>query len=106
MHALHQNLLPASAIYHALFLPNFTPSTIYPLPQPVNAPEVKVVGNLIVAGGQDLRVFEVREETERLKDPPPNGLPNGTTDGVEPGLNEHLRDEIYEVEDDHVRRLE
>lgn len=66
MHAIHQNLLPSSVIHHSLFLPNFTPSTIYPLPQPhdvLDSADVKVVGNLIVAGGQDLRVFEIREET-------------------------------------------
>jgi cleavage and polyadenylation specificity factor subunit 1 len=64
MHAFHQTLLPASAIHHSLFLPNFTPSTIYPLPRPhteQDEPEVKVIGNLIVAGGEDLRVFEIRE---------------------------------------------
>ena len=63
MYAIHQTVLPPSAIHHSLFLPNFTPSTIYPSPQAHNpdAPQVKVVGNLIVAGGNDLRVFEIRE---------------------------------------------
>ncbi len=66
MHALYSSLLPPSAVHHSLFLPHFTPSTIYQLPKPyatVDTPEVKVRGNLIVAGGQDLRVFEIREET-------------------------------------------
>lgn len=64
MHALHSTLLPASSIQHSLFLPNFTPSTIYPLPTPhIVAPtDIRVVGNLVVAGGSDLRVFEIREE--------------------------------------------
>jgi cleavage and polyadenylation specificity factor subunit 1 len=64
MFAINQTLLPPSAIHHSLFLPNFTPSTIYPLPRSSlpDAPEVKVVGNLVVAGGQDIRVFEIREE--------------------------------------------
>ncbi|WVW79420.1 protein CFT1 [Kwoniella bestiolae CBS 10118] len=63
MHAFHQTLLPSSSIHHSLFLPNFTPSTIYPLPKPIDdtAPDVKVIGNLIVAGGENLRVFEIRE---------------------------------------------
>lgn len=69
MHALHQTLLPSSAVHHSLFLPNFTPSTIYPLPARQQqdegdlGTETKVVGNLIVAGGQDLRVFEIRQVT-------------------------------------------
>jgi cleavage and polyadenylation specificity factor subunit 1 len=65
MQALHSTVLPPSAIHHSLFLPHFTPSTIYALPKPhaaLEAPEIKVVGNLVVAGGQDLRVFEIREE--------------------------------------------
>lgn len=63
MHALHQTLLPPSAIHHSLYVAHFTPSTIYPFPSPASSP-VKVVGNLVVAGGQDLRVFEIREQTE------------------------------------------
>nr|ODO03748.1 protein CFT1 [Cryptococcus depauperatus CBS 7855] len=65
MHALHQTLLPSSSIHYSLFLPNFTPSTIYPLPNPpasLDAPDIKVVGNLVVAGAEVLRVFEIREE--------------------------------------------
>ncbi len=47
--------------------PNFTPSTI-PASRPQDdgagpSTEIKVVGNLVVAGGQDLRVFEIREVT-------------------------------------------
>lgn len=71
MHGLHSTLLPPSAVHHSLFLPHFTPSTIYPLPKPhaaLEALEVKVVGNLIVAGGQDLRVFEIREEAAPVAD--------------------------------------
>ncbi|WVF65469.1 protein CFT1 [Kwoniella sp. CBS 6097] len=67
MHGLHQTLLPASAIRHSLFLPNFTPSTIYPLPKShaaLDLPSQRVVGNLVVAGGQGLRVFEIRESLE------------------------------------------
>ena len=77
MYAIHQNILPSSVITHSLFLPNFTPSTIYPLPQShdaLDAAQVKVVGNLIVAGGQDLRVFEVREETAPVA--ASSGVPN------------------------------
>ncbi|BEI92713.1 uncharacterized protein CcaverHIS019_0503410 [Cutaneotrichosporon cavernicola] len=71
MHALYSSLLPPSAIHHSLFLPHFTPSTIYPLPKPhvaLEIPEIKVRGNLIVAGGQGLRVFEIREETAAVPD--------------------------------------
>ena len=77
MHALHSTLLPSSAIHHSLFLPNFTPSTIYPLPTPVttiDAPDVKVVGNLVVAGGEDFRVFEIREESLVVREREVNGL--------------------------------
>lgn len=66
MHALHQTLLPSSSIHYSLFLPHFTPSTIYPLPKPpaaVDTPDVKVIGNLVVAGAEALRVFEIREES-------------------------------------------
>ncbi|KAL1407554.1 mRNA cleavage and polyadenylation factor subunit [Vanrija albida] len=71
MYALHSTLLPPSAIHHSLFLANFTPSTIYQLPKPhaaIDGPDVKVVGNLVVAGGQDLRVFEIREEARPVQD--------------------------------------
>jgi hypothetical protein len=70
MFAIHETLLAPSAIHYSLFLPNFTPSTIYPLPRPssADAPEVKVLGNLVVAGGQDLRVFEIREESSPIPD--------------------------------------
>ncbi|OCF35639.1 protein CFT1 [Kwoniella heveanensis BCC8398] len=72
MYGLHQTLLPASAIHQSLFLPNFTPSTIYPPPKPhaaLDVPEEKVVGNLVVAGGQGLRVFEIRETLEAATSP-------------------------------------
>ena len=75
MQAIHQPLIPGTGIRHSLFLEHFTPSTIYPYPQPAwvgqyglsssddtSGPKIKIVGNLIVAGGPDLRVFELREE--------------------------------------------
>ncbi|ORY33060.1 cleavage and polyadenylation specific protein [Naematelia encephala] len=71
MHALHSTLLPSSAIHHSLYLANFTPSTIYPPPLPPASPEIKVTGNLIVAGGTDLRIFEIREESLPIADPSP-----------------------------------
>ncbi|WVR09012.1 protein CFT1 [Kwoniella sp. DSM 27419] len=83
MHGIHQTLLPPSAIHHSLFLPNFTPSTIYPLPKPPSAidqPDVKVVGNLIVAGGENLRVFEIRESLQ-VALTPADGIQNGHGDG-------------------------
>ena len=79
MQALHSTLLPPSAVRHSLFLPNFTPSTIYPLPtshDPI-APDIKVVGNLVVAGGEDLRVLEIREWTQ-----PVASSSNAKADGV------------------------
>lgn len=87
MHALHSTLLPPSSIHHSLFLPNFTPSTIYPLPksQHADSPEVKVTGNLIVAGSQDIRVFEIREQNVAVHEalPEDNQLEtaNGELDG-------------------------
>lgn len=83
MHALYSSLLPPSAVHHSLFLPHFTPSTIYQLPKPhaaLETPEVKVRGNLIVAGGQDLRVFEIREETAAVQDQAPSEEQNGDVD--------------------------
>lgn len=71
MHSLYSTILPPSAIHHSLFLPHLTPSTIYPLPRSHNAqqgPDIKVVGNLVVAGGQDLRVFEIRHEAVPVQD--------------------------------------
>jgi cleavage and polyadenylation specificity factor subunit 1 len=75
MQAIHQPLIHGTGIRHSLFLEHFTPSTIYPYPQPawirqyglsssgeMDGPKIRIVGNLIVAGGPDLRVFEVREE--------------------------------------------
>ncbi|WRT69124.1 protein CFT1 [Kwoniella shivajii] len=82
MHAFHQTLLPASSIHHSLFLPNFTPSTIYPLPKPTSSSsttienEVKIVGNLIVAGGENLRVFEIRESINIPSAQTQNGISN------------------------------
>ena len=76
-----------SSIHHSLFLPNFTPSTIYPLPksQHADSPEVKVTGNLIVAGSQDIRVFEIREQNVAVHEalPEDNQLEtaNGELDG-------------------------
>lgn len=78
MHALLSTILPPSAVHHSLFLPNFTPSTIYPLPRPHgDVPEVKVVGNLIVAGSEDIRVFEVRETTVPIQEVPSANGSNG-----------------------------
>jgi cleavage and polyadenylation specificity factor subunit 1 len=68
MQTIHETILDSSSIQHAISLPHFTPSTIYPFPQPRlpqlvgTSVEIKVVGNIVVAGGSDLRVFEVREE--------------------------------------------
>jgi cleavage and polyadenylation specificity factor subunit 1 len=81
MQAIHQPLFPGTAVRHSLFLDHFTPSTIYPYPQPAwirqyglsssegaEGIQIKTVGNLIVAGGSELRVFEVREEPILLGD--------------------------------------
>jgi cleavage and polyadenylation specificity factor subunit 1 len=81
MQAIHQPLFPGTAVHHSLFLDHFTPSTIYPYPQPAwirqyglsssegaEGIQIKIVGNLIVAGGSELRVFEVREEPILLGD--------------------------------------
>ncbi|WVQ81298.1 protein CFT1 [Cryptococcus sp. DSM 104549] len=100
MHALHSTLLPSSTIHHSLFLPNFTPSTIYPLPKPPSAtgtPEIKVIGNLICAGGETLRVFEVREEAVEV-----GGGGNGELDGGakgEEGVNGSGDAEMEELGD-------
>ncbi|TYJ59069.1 protein CFT1 [Cryptococcus floricola] len=87
MHALHQTLLPPSSIHHSLFLPHFTPSTIYPLPKPSSAldtQDIRIAGNLIVAGAQVLRVFEIREEKVTIKEESEfleeSGLGGGTED--------------------------
>jgi cleavage and polyadenylation specificity factor subunit 1 len=67
MYAIHETLLPASAIHHSLYLQHFTPSTIYDPPRPSSSrvqlgpQDVKIIGNLVVAGGSDLRVFEISE---------------------------------------------
>lgn len=81
MQAIHQPLIPETGIRHSLFLEHFTPSTIYPYPQPAwvrryglsssddpDGPRIKIIGNLIVAGGSELRVFEVREEPVLLEE--------------------------------------
>jgi len=103
MYAIHQTVLPPSAIHHSLYLPNFTPSTIYPLPQShiPGAPQFKVVGNLIVAGGNDLRVFEIREsQTALIPDlKRPNGA-NGTFGGAsdeEGEIEEGMEEDFYDV---------
>jgi cleavage and polyadenylation specificity factor subunit 1 len=111
MYAIHQTVLPPSAIHHSLFLPNFTPSTIYPLPQAHNpdAPQVKVVGNLIVAGGNDLRVFEIRESqiasTSSLKSI--NGLNglNGAISDEEGEIEEGMEEDFYDIGHAEVGRL-
>jgi len=107
MHALHSTLLPSSAIYHSLFLPNFTPSTIYPLPISIatrsDAPDVHVVGNLVVAGGEDLRVFEIREEIIPIRESEVNGV-NGNGDGN--GMNgdaEGMEEDFFDTGHADVR---
>lgn len=83
MHALLSTILPPSAVHHSLFLPNLTPSTIYPLPRPHgDVPEIKVTGNLIVAGSEDIRVFEIRESTVPVSGPVENGI-NGVNGEAE-----------------------
>lgn len=104
MQAIHQPLVHGTAVHHALYMEHFTPSTIYPYPQPAwvrqygqdvnngdqspqsqqknGAPNthnistvnggskssaLTIQGNLIVAGGSDLRVFEVRREPIGLR---------------------------------------
>jgi len=95
MHALHSTLLPPSAVHHSLFLPNFTPSTIYPLPKSsTSATDVKVVGNLVLGGRSDLRVFEIRESLVPVVDPSqPNGA-KGEPNGIEEidGMDEDFYD--------------
>ncbi|WWD06819.1 protein CFT1 [Kwoniella europaea PYCC6329] len=103
MHAFHQTLLPPSSIHHSLFLSNFTPSTIYPLPKPVNdtVPDAKVIGNLIVAGGENLRVFEIREFQQY---PNIEQIQNGNAEGdeeMEEG-EERLGDGFFD--DGHSKR--
>nr|XP_018259229.1 protein CFT1 [Kwoniella dejecticola CBS 10117]OBR81387.1 protein CFT1 [Kwoniella dejecticola CBS 10117] len=118
MHAFHQTLLPSSAIHHSLYLPNFTPSTIYPLPKPISsidvgnavasASDIKVVGNLIVAGGENLRVFEIRESVEvNNADVSINGINGIEQDGKEEDEDmeegeERLGDGFFE--DGHSKR--
>ena len=107
MHALHSTLLPPSAVRHSLYLPNFTPSTIYPLPTShyPTAPEIKVVGNLIVAGGEDLRVFEIRETTRPIL-PEANGdVANGAQE-TEPGeleAGEEIEEDYFDTGPSEVR---
>jgi cleavage and polyadenylation specificity factor subunit 1 len=112
MYAIHQNILPSSVVTHSLFLPNFTPSTIYPLPQlhdALDAAQIKVVGNLIVAGGQDLRVFEIREEIAPVTEdndlvaddvtggPYSNGISAGRGPGDEEGeIGEDVGDSFFD----------
>ena len=94
MHALHSTLLPPSAIYHSLFLPNFTPSTIYPLPRPattIDEPDVEVTGNLVVAGGEDLRIFEIREQLVPVHEREVNGV-NGMN-----GDNEMVEEDFFDT---------
>jgi len=96
MHALHSTLLPSSAIHHSLFLPNFTPSTIYPLPVPHTStpPDIQVIGNLVVAGGSDLRVFEIREENRPISSPSFNG--ETTQSGQEEGELGAIEEDFYD----------
>jgi cleavage and polyadenylation specificity factor subunit 1 len=103
MYAIHQTVLPPSAIHHSLFLPNLTPSTIYPLPQSHNpdAPQIKVAGNLIVAGGNDLRVFEVREsQVPLLSSSSRKSGVNGTSGNAsdeEGEIEEGMEEDFYDI---------
>lgn len=100
MYALHQTVLPPSAVHHSLFLPNFTPSTIYPAPQPhsPDAPQVKVVGNLIVAGGNDLRVFEIREAQVAVLSETSNGVKRREASSDEEGeIEEGMEEDFYDT---------
>ena len=107
MHALLSTVLPPSAVHHSLFLPNFTPSTIYPLPQPHNEEqEIKVVGNLIVAGSEDIRVFEIRESIIAISDQPA-GAKSVTDTGFEskPADVEGMEEDFYDTGHAEVRLL-
>ena len=111
MHALHSTLLPPSAVRHSLYLANFTPSTIYPLPKShdPSAAELKVTGNLIVAGGEDIRVFEIRETTRPVLDTKAgaNGTDAGPRDAeVEPGeleAAENIEEDYFDNGPSEVR---
>lgn len=108
MYAIHQTILPPSAVHHSLFLPNFTPSTIYPLPHPhqLDAPQVSVVGNLIVAGGNDLRVFEIREsQVPQLPATSKQNGVNGHADGSdeEGEIEEGMEEDFYDIGQAEVR---
>ena len=101
MHALHSTLLPSSVICHSLFLRNFTPSTIYPIPRPVTAvdlPDIRVVGNLVVAGGEDLRVFEIREESV-----PVSGGETNEVNGEMNGNGEMVEEDFFDTGHAEVR---
>jgi cleavage and polyadenylation specificity factor subunit 1 len=105
MYAIHQTVLPPSAIHHSLFLPNFTPSTIYPVPQPhsPDAPQVKVVGNLIVAGGNDLRVFEIREAQVASLSGNSNGIKKPDVVSDEEGeIEEGMEEDFYDIGHEEV----
>jgi hypothetical protein len=109
MQALHSTLLPPSAIHHSLYLPNFTPSTIYPLPRPhTDAPEIKISGNLIVAGNEDIRVFEIRESLIARTDSLPitNGVNGYGTNGVN-GVEDvgAMEEDFYDTGPSEVRSL-
>lgn len=98
MQALHSTLLPPSAVHYSLFLPNFTPSTIYALPRPhTDAPETKIIGNLIVAGNEDVRVFEIRESSVARTDSESvtNGV-NGEMNGDAPPEVDGMEEDFYD----------
>ena len=111
MHALHSTLLPPSAVRHSLYLANFTPSTIYPLPtsHDPSAAEIKVTGNLILAGGEDIRVFEIRETTRPVLGAKANlngtdALPKKSE--VEPGeleAGEEIEEDYFDIGPSEVR---
>lgn len=109
MYAIHSTLLPPSAIHHTLYLPHFTPSTIYPLPRPSTstAQDIKVVGNLVIGGLSDLRVFEIREELRPvIQDEPSIKDEDHTMGGTESGAmvdGQELGDSFFDTGPSQVR---
>ena len=64
----------------------------------VDLPEIRVAGNLVVAGGEDLRVFEIREELVPA--------PGGETNEVNGGMNgnvEMVEEDFFDTGHAEVR---
>ncbi|EIW66021.1 hypothetical protein TREMEDRAFT_70300 [Tremella mesenterica DSM 1558] len=101
MYALHQPLLPSSSVHFSLFLPNFTPSTIYPLPSPhtpYETPPIKVLGNVVVAGGQDLRVFEIREQQVPIPESPrEDGVDQTKVEKMDEDMADDIGDNFFDT---------